>query len=498
MAAHPLWHAGVFTMCIASLLATEIGFLWALLAQQLPTASGVSFRCFPGTPACPSILECAVRGQADKHMALVILALTACVSILICLTYGVQHQAAGTLTPLHDRDVQRHRWEPPDERILTGHGLKFVWRLGVKKAPNQELKNLLIASDKEAEPAKMLVVRNQELELEQKEKIADMEGEAAERERLCFEHEQRMAYIRLQELEAKAKVDRLKLQLKRIKEQQELYHPGKPAPLNNEDGDRISPVCNNVYTLFDSKQLFVCNQIYPNTATFYINALTVSWDPNCERLSEVYRSTDFALERPCMDSFEKVSNEIKIVREFKQPYKLNELVGETMVSGQDCLHVVSLSKQSVSQVQRDDWTAKSAEQEEQEGIQGRAGKLSSLGILDLSCSLLVALTSDSMWKQRLVMDGQRNLESNMLVEMDRQSPALELVKPEDLKTSKQASVCVDANYLTDCGERDLPVPVSKKDTPSQSMDSVKQKSSDFDSPEKEGRGKVYYANGSHR
>ncbi|CAM4580490.1 unnamed protein product [Caretta caretta] len=158
-----------------------------------------------------------------------------------------------------------------------------------------------------------------------------------------------------------------------------------------------------------------------------------------------------------------------------------------MVSGQDCLHVGSLSKQSVSQVQRDDWTAKSAEQEEQEGIQGRAGKLSSLGILDLSCSLLVALTSDSMWKQRSVMDGQRNLESNMLVEMDRQSPALELVKPEDLKTSKQASVCVDANYLTDCGETDLPVPVSKKDTPSQSVDSVKQKSSDFGPPEKEGK-----------
>ncbi|CAM4566802.1 unnamed protein product [Lepidochelys olivacea] len=88
MAAQPLWHAGVFTMCIASVLATEIGFLWALLAQQLPTASGVSFHCFPSTPACPSILECAVRGQADKHMALVVLALTACVSILICLTYG--------------------------------------------------------------------------------------------------------------------------------------------------------------------------------------------------------------------------------------------------------------------------------------------------------------------------------------------------------------------------------------------------------------------------
>nr|XP_042702135.1 uncharacterized protein LOC122172914 [Chrysemys picta bellii] len=88
MAARPLWHAGVFTVCIAVLLATEIGFLWALLARQLPMVSGVFFRCFPSTPACPPALECAVRGQADKHMALVILALTTCVSILICLGYG--------------------------------------------------------------------------------------------------------------------------------------------------------------------------------------------------------------------------------------------------------------------------------------------------------------------------------------------------------------------------------------------------------------------------
>ncbi|EMP37104.1 hypothetical protein UY3_05635 [Chelonia mydas] len=92
----------------------------------------------------------------------------------------------------------------------------------------------------------MLAVRNQHLELEQKQKIAYMEGEVAERERLCFEHKRKMAYIRLQELEAKAKVDRLKLLLKRIKEQQELYHPEKPTPLNSKDGDRIYPVCNNV------------------------------------------------------------------------------------------------------------------------------------------------------------------------------------------------------------------------------------------------------------
>ncbi|MDF8238709.1 hypothetical protein P4715_15140, partial [Listeria monocytogenes] len=64
-----------------------------------------------------------------------------------------------------------------------------------------------------------------------------------------------------------------------------------------------------------------------------------------------------------VDSFEEISDGIKIIREFKQPYTLNQLVGETMVLGQDHLHVDSLSKQSVSQVQKDDWTAESAEQE---------------------------------------------------------------------------------------------------------------------------------------
>ncbi|XP_039392068.1 uncharacterized protein LOC120404135 [Mauremys reevesii] len=88
MAAQPPWCAGVITMCIAVLLATEVGFLWALLARQLPMVSGPNFPCFPGTPACPPALECTVRGQADKHMALVMLALTACVSILVCLGYG--------------------------------------------------------------------------------------------------------------------------------------------------------------------------------------------------------------------------------------------------------------------------------------------------------------------------------------------------------------------------------------------------------------------------
>ncbi|EMP25242.1 hypothetical protein UY3_17682 [Chelonia mydas] len=67
---------------------------------------------------------------------------------------------------------------------------------------------------------------------------------SAEEIKLQFEHEQRLAEIRLQKLEAKAKVERLKLQLKKIKEQQELYHPGKPVSLNSKDGHRICPASN--------------------------------------------------------------------------------------------------------------------------------------------------------------------------------------------------------------------------------------------------------------
>nr|XP_048708773.1 uncharacterized protein LOC125637798 [Caretta caretta] len=88
MAAQPPWHAGVFTVCLAVLLATEASFLWALLAWQLPMVSGPTFPCFPGTPACPPALECTIWGQADKRMALGSLALTACVSILVCLGSG--------------------------------------------------------------------------------------------------------------------------------------------------------------------------------------------------------------------------------------------------------------------------------------------------------------------------------------------------------------------------------------------------------------------------
>ncbi|XP_074985146.1 uncharacterized protein LOC142072388 [Caretta caretta] len=114
MAAQPAWYASVITVCIAVLLATEVRFLWALLAWQLPMVSGPSFPCFPGPLACPSVLQCAVRGQADKHMALVILALTACFSILVCLTYGGVWVALATCC----------RGRQEGERALEGEHLR--------------------------------------------------------------------------------------------------------------------------------------------------------------------------------------------------------------------------------------------------------------------------------------------------------------------------------------------------------------------------------------
>lgn len=67
-----------------------------------------------------------------------------------------------------------------------------------------------------------------------------------------------------------------------------------------------------------------------------------------------------ALERSSLDSFEKVSDGVKIVREVEQPYNdqvnvFDQLVGETMLLEQECLRADSLYKQSVPQGLRQDW-----------------------------------------------------------------------------------------------------------------------------------------------
>ncbi|EMP30245.1 hypothetical protein UY3_12665 [Chelonia mydas] len=116
--------------------------------------------------------------------------------------------------------------------------------------------------------------------------------------------------------------------------------------------------------------------------------------PNCQSLSEVYRSTKFALEKPSVDHFEKVLDGMKIVREFERPYDqvavLDRLVGKTMLLGQECLHIDSLSEQSVTQVLRKDLVMGFSEQNsfitELTRMQGRAGKLSPLGLV-YTCKL---------------------------------------------------------------------------------------------------------------
>nr|XP_042711924.1 uncharacterized protein LOC122174254 [Chrysemys picta bellii] len=110
-----------------------------------------------------------------------------------------------------------------------------------KKATNQELRDLLMASDQKAEAI-------------EKEKAAS---------KLQLEHEQRLAEIRLQELEAEAKVQRFQLQVKKAREEKQKLYPLE------------SPVHNNVGMLYNSEQLSGCNQMYPSTATFYVNAFTV-------------------------------------------------------------------------------------------------------------------------------------------------------------------------------------------------------------------------------
>ncbi|EMP38616.1 hypothetical protein UY3_04182 [Chelonia mydas] len=97
------------------------------------------------------------------------------------------------------------------EELCSQRGLSFK-----KKVPKRELKNLLMASDQEADAPKMLAVRNQlqleheqkwidlrlhekqkivvDMEREARERIAKMEQEAAERERAAhLRHMERLA-----------------------------------------------------------------------------------------------------------------------------------------------------------------------------------------------------------------------------------------------------------------------------------------------------------------
>ncbi|XP_054851449.1 uncharacterized protein LOC129340599 [Eublepharis macularius] len=87
MSSHCPWRSVTYSLCVVLLLATELCFLWVLIALQVPAVSKTTFLCRPGAQNCPKALECAVAGQADKQTALWMLAVTALVNVAVCLIY---------------------------------------------------------------------------------------------------------------------------------------------------------------------------------------------------------------------------------------------------------------------------------------------------------------------------------------------------------------------------------------------------------------------------
>ncbi|KAJ7314083.1 hypothetical protein JRQ81_006017 [Phrynocephalus forsythii] len=87
MASHCAWHSVAFGFCVILLLVMEMCFLWVVIALQLPSVSETTFLCLPEVLTCPTALECALAGQADKRVALWALAFTAMVDVAACLGY---------------------------------------------------------------------------------------------------------------------------------------------------------------------------------------------------------------------------------------------------------------------------------------------------------------------------------------------------------------------------------------------------------------------------
>lgn len=120
--------------------------------------------------------------------------------------------------------------------------------------------------------ARKLQALRDSLQFDYEQELAEirMEKEADERKKEVAKREEKARKRRLELLAAEEKTRqmqqetaRLQLQVKKaMEEQQRLY------PLE-------SPVCNNVGMLYNSEQLSGGNQMYPNNATFYVNAVTV-------------------------------------------------------------------------------------------------------------------------------------------------------------------------------------------------------------------------------
>ncbi|KAJ6653378.1 hypothetical protein lerEdw1_009279 [Lerista edwardsae] len=77
----------LFDLWVGLLLATEIGFLLAIILLQMPRLVGRTWICVPGATSCPQSVECAVRGRAEKRVALWGLAFTSILFLIGCSGY---------------------------------------------------------------------------------------------------------------------------------------------------------------------------------------------------------------------------------------------------------------------------------------------------------------------------------------------------------------------------------------------------------------------------
>ncbi|XP_025032645.1 uncharacterized protein LOC103063470 [Python bivittatus] len=77
----------LFDIWVGLLLTSETCFLCAIILLQMPRLIGRSWICSPGAVSCPEAVECALKGRAEKRMALWGLAFTSILFIIACSGY---------------------------------------------------------------------------------------------------------------------------------------------------------------------------------------------------------------------------------------------------------------------------------------------------------------------------------------------------------------------------------------------------------------------------
>ncbi|XP_043373333.1 uncharacterized protein LOC122460798 [Dermochelys coriacea] len=128
------------------------------------------------------------------------------------------------------------------EDLCLQKGLSFK-----EKNPDQELKNLLMANDQEADPVRMLAIRNkQQLEFEQKrmdlcllekQKIAKWKKRLKKGlikwKKVHLKHIEWLAAEKAHQMQQES----ARLQLQVLEEQKKLTQPATPSPLDNKNWD---------------------------------------------------------------------------------------------------------------------------------------------------------------------------------------------------------------------------------------------------------------------